>query len=69
MHAPSTLLHEEPGEGEAYPLGMALAGRHRGGDCRVVRKGATPTFPGQRGFVGGSIGEISVILRGDPYGD
>lgn len=30
----------------------------------VVRKGATPAFPGQRGFVGGSMGDISVILRG-----
>jgi tRNA-splicing ligase RtcB (3'-phosphate/5'-hydroxy nucleic acid ligase) len=30
----------------------------------VVRKGATPLFPGQRGFVGGSMGDISVILRG-----
>lgn len=30
----------------------------------VVRKGATPAFPGQRGFVGGSMGDKSVILRG-----
>lgn len=30
----------------------------------VVRKGATPCFPGQRGFVGGSMGDISVILEG-----
>lgn len=30
----------------------------------VVRKGATPAFPGQRGFVGGSMGDNSVILRG-----
>jgi tRNA-splicing ligase RtcB len=30
----------------------------------VVRKGATPAFPGQRGFVGGSMGDDSVILRG-----
>lgn len=30
----------------------------------VVRKGATPAFPGQRGFVGGSMGGISVILQG-----
>jgi len=35
--------------------------------CRnltVVRKGATPAFPGQRGFVGGTMGETSVILEG-----
>lgn len=30
----------------------------------VVRKGATPAFPNQRGFVGGSMGDDSVILRG-----
>ena len=30
----------------------------------VVRKGATPAFPGQKGFVGGSMGDVSVILEG-----
>jgi tRNA-splicing ligase RtcB len=30
----------------------------------VVRKGATPAAPGQKGFVGGSMGEESVILEG-----
>jgi tRNA-splicing ligase RtcB len=30
----------------------------------VIRKGATPAFPGQMGFVGGSMGDASVILRG-----
>lgn len=30
----------------------------------VVRKGATPAFPGQRGFVGSTMGEDSVILEG-----
>lgn len=37
---------------------------HGGQRYWVVRKGATPAFPGQRGFVGGSMGDISVILRG-----
>lgn len=37
---------------------------HDGQELVVVRKGATPAFPGQRGFVGGSMGDISVILRG-----
>jgi len=37
---------------------------HGGIDYWVVRKGATPAFPGQRGFVGGSMGDISVILEG-----
>lgn len=38
--------------------------RHQGRDLWVIRKGATPAFPGQRGFVGGSMGDISVILEG-----
>lgn len=38
--------------------------RHDGRDVWVVRKGATPAFPGQRGFVGGSMGDNAVILRG-----
>lgn len=37
---------------------------HYGQDLWVVRKGATPAFPGQKGFVGGSMGDISVILEG-----
>lgn len=37
---------------------------HNGRKLWVVRKGATPAFPGQRGFVGGSMGETSVILEG-----
>ena len=37
---------------------------HNGRDLWVVRKGATPAFPGQRGFVGGTMGENSVILEG-----
>ena len=37
---------------------------HGGKDLWVVRKGATPAFPGQRGFVGGSMGDDAVILEG-----
>lgn len=37
---------------------------HFGETYWVVRKGATPAFPGQKGFVGGSMGDISVILEG-----
>ena len=33
-------------------------------DAWVVRKGATPAFPGQRGFVGGSMGDDAVIIEG-----
>lgn len=38
--------------------------RHNDIDMWVVRKGATPAFPGQYGFVGGSMGDDAVILRG-----
>ena len=38
--------------------------RHGERDLWVVRKGATPAFPGQRGFVGGSMGDNAVILHG-----
>lgn len=37
---------------------------HGGESVWVVRKGATPAFPGQRGFVGGSMGDDAVILEG-----
>src|SRR5947207_2946834 len=37
---------------------------HQGEELWVVRKGATPAFPGQKGFVGGTMGETSVILEG-----
>lgn len=39
---------------------------HHGNDVIVVRKGATPAFPGQRGFIGGSMGDDAVIVRGTP---
>ncbi len=38
--------------------------QHDGEDFVVVRKGATPAFPGQRSFVGGSMGDDAVILEG-----
>jgi len=37
---------------------------HGGRDVWVVRKGATPAWPGQRGFVGGSMGDDAVIIEG-----
>ena len=42
--------------------------RHGGDDFFVVRKGATPAFPGQRGFVGATMGEPAVILEGTASG-
>jgi tRNA-splicing ligase RtcB len=40
--------------------------RHDGTDYIVIRKGATPAFPGQKGFIGGSMGDDAVIVRGTP---
>lgn len=37
---------------------------HDGESYVVVRKGATPAFPGQMGFIGGSMGDDAVIVRG-----
>jgi tRNA-splicing ligase RtcB (3'-phosphate/5'-hydroxy nucleic acid ligase) len=38
--------------------------KHYGEEYWVVRKGATPAFPGQKGFVGGSMGDDAVIIEG-----
>lgn len=38
--------------------------KHFDKDLWVIRKGATPAFVGQKGFVGGSMGDISVIIEG-----
>src|SRR6266849_1709015 len=38
--------------------------KHDGEQYWVVRKGATPAFPGQKGFVGGSMGDDAVIIEG-----
>lgn len=37
---------------------------HHGEKLIVVRKGATPAFPGQKSFIGGSMGDNSVIVEG-----
>src|SRR6266513_652106 len=37
---------------------------HAGQQFWVVRKGATPAFPGQKGFIGGSMGDDAVIIEG-----
>lgn len=42
---------------------------HGGEELVVVRKGATPAFPGQKSFVGGSMGDDAVILQGTVEGD
>jgi len=38
--------------------------QHGGHAYWVVRKGATPAFPGQRGFIGGSMDDVAVIVSG-----
>ncbi|MGQ0540210.1 MAG: RtcB family protein [Gemmatimonadaceae bacterium] len=42
---------------------------HDGEELIVVRKGATPAFPAQEGFVGGSMGDDAVIVRGATVSD
>jgi tRNA-splicing ligase RtcB len=42
---------------------------HNEEELVVVRKGATPAFPGQLGFVGGSMGDDAVIIRGAVISD
>jgi tRNA-splicing ligase RtcB (3'-phosphate/5'-hydroxy nucleic acid ligase) len=37
---------------------------HHGEKVAVVRKGATPAFPGQTGFIGGSMGDWAVVVEG-----
>lgn len=37
---------------------------HGGEEWLVTRKGATPAFPGQKGFIGGSMGDDAVIVSG-----
>ncbi|GAB2546687.1 RtcB family protein [Rufibacter soli] len=38
--------------------------RHQGEDYWVVRKGCTPAFPGQKGFIGANMSDNSVIIEG-----
>jgi len=43
--------------------------QHEGEELVVVRKGATPAFPGQPGFIGGSMGDDAVIVQGSVSDD
>lgn len=43
---------------------FAFKEEHSGETAIVVRKGSTPCWPGQRSFIGGSMGDISVIVEG-----
>ena len=48
---------------------FAWVEEHAGETFHVVRKGATPAFPGQKGFVGGSMGDDAVIIQGTDTDD
>lgn len=37
---------------------------HFGANYYVIRKGATPAYPGQKGFIGGTMGDDAVIVEG-----
>ena len=43
---------------------LAWREEHDGQSVIVVRKGATPAFPSQKGFIGGSMGDDAVIVQG-----
>ena len=60
----STILRGEILEEVHNHHNFAWKESHFGEDYWVIRKGSTPAFPSQRGFVGGSMGDISVILEG-----
>lgn len=60
----ATILNAEVLEEVHNHHNFAWKETHDGEEYWVIRKGATPAFPGQRGFVGGSMGDISVILEG-----
>lgn len=42
----------------------AFMEEHDGEQYFVVRKGSTPAFPGQRSFIGATMADVSVIVRG-----
>ncbi len=60
----SKILRSEIIESVHNHHNFAWKERHFDKDLWVIRKGATPAFPGQKGFVGGSMGDISVVLQG-----
>jgi tRNA-splicing ligase RtcB len=59
------ILGAEPfGEPVHNHHNFAWEEEHGGESFWVVRKGATPAWPGQQGFVGATMGEPAVILEG-----
>ena len=58
------LIHAESVEEIHNHHNFAWKENHFGKDYWVVRKGCTPAFPEQKGFVGATMGGVSVILKG-----
>jgi tRNA-splicing ligase RtcB len=58
------ILGGEPTETVHNHHNYAWNERHAGEPVHVVRKGATPAFPGQVGFIGGSMGDWAVVVEG-----
>ncbi len=63
-HVVRGILHAQVVEEVHNHHNFAWEEEHDGQKYWVVRKGATPAFPGQRGFVGGSMGDDAVIIEG-----
>ncbi len=64
-----SLLNAEEQELVHNHHNFAWKEQHEGEELVVVRKGATPAFPGQLGFIGGSMGDDAVIVRGTNSSD
>lgn len=63
-HVVGGILHAQILEEVHNHHNFAWQEEHFGEHYWVVRKGATPAFPGQKGFIGGSMGDNAVIIEG-----
>lgn len=63
-HIVRGILRANPLEEVHNHHNFAWREEHEGEQFWVVRKGATPAFPGQKGFIGGSMGDHAVIVEG-----
>lgn len=63
-HVVRGILHARALEEVHNHHNFAWREEHDGEQYWVVRKGATPAFPGQKGFIGGSMGDDAVIIEG-----
>ncbi|MEY2584974.1 MAG: hypothetical protein QOD80_1000, partial [Verrucomicrobiota bacterium] len=63
-HADRGILRAKAEEQVHNHHNFAWREKHYGAEYWVVRKGATPAFPGEKGFIGGSMGDDAVIIEG-----